>query len=332
MTFNFDMVKIPNISDQQESSEENPESGKSNLGYIALHRKIRNHWLWEDAEKLKWWIEILMECNHTDKRVLFGGQLLECRRGQSLNSLLTWAKMWRVDVGKVRRFFDLLEKEQMITIENVVKTTRLTVCNYDTYNKGRHANDTQMNSLRHANEFETNTNKNVFNNDKNEKEVITPASADIDIHSYSTIEKTKACIRKFIQEHKPLFPEPYKDLWNLFASERSLPTIKAITKDRKRKLSVRLKERDFDFVAILSAAAKSDFLLSGSWFGIDWIIANESNYIKILEGNYKQKAQEQNVAPASSINEKLRQASAREQRDRAILDSTYKEPLKQIVT
>lgn len=29
-------------------------------GWIKISRKINEHWLWEDANKLKWWIDLLL--------------------------------------------------------------------------------------------------------------------------------------------------------------------------------------------------------------------------------------------------------------------------------
>jgi hypothetical protein len=111
-----------------------PKAEVKNAGFIFLHRSIRGHWIWKDANKLQWWLDILMECNHADQKVSIGFHLLDCKRGQSLNSLLTWSKLWHVDVSTVRRFLKLLENDKMIVTENVQKTTRITVCNYDTYN------------------------------------------------------------------------------------------------------------------------------------------------------------------------------------------------------
>jgi hypothetical protein len=113
-------------------------SNDRNSGFILLHRRLRDHWLWADPIKLKWWLDILMECNHEDKKVSIGFQLIDCKRGQSVNSLLTWAKRWRVNKDTVRRYFDMLKNDAMISTENVQKTTRLTVCNYDQYNDIKH--------------------------------------------------------------------------------------------------------------------------------------------------------------------------------------------------
>lgn len=123
-------------------------------GYICVHRSIRKHWIWEDASKLKWWLDIIMECNHASKKVNIGNHLVECKRGQSVNSIMTWGKRWGVERSTARRFINLLQKEAMITATTLHgKTTLLTVCNYDTYNDQRparaHHIDQQMQQHAH---------------------------------------------------------------------------------------------------------------------------------------------------------------------------------------
>jgi hypothetical protein len=116
---------------------------------------LKKHWLWQDAEKLRWWIDILLDVNHTEKKTLIQGQLVVCGRGQSLYSLDTWAKRWRVDKSSARRFIDLLKKDGMVITENLKKTTRLTVCNYGSYNNNQHTESTQKAHRRHADGTQT---------------------------------------------------------------------------------------------------------------------------------------------------------------------------------
>jgi hypothetical protein len=141
-------------------------------GYINLFRSIRKHWVWQDAEKFKWWVDILLEANHKDQKVLLGGKLIECKRGQSVNSLLTWAKRWRTNPSAVRRFLKLLESDSMIVTENVSKTTRLTVCNYGSYNDKRNDNETIVKRKRNDDE----TNMKTNNNDNNDKKILVAAA------------------------------------------------------------------------------------------------------------------------------------------------------------
>ena len=39
-------------------------------------------------------------------------------------------------------------------------------------------------------------------------------------------------------------------------------------------------------IEILRKAQCSDFLISSKWFGFDWLLENDGNYLKVLEGNY----------------------------------------------
>lgn len=139
---------------------------EKNSGFICLHRSIREHWIYEDATKLKWWLDILMECNHSDRKVSIGFELIDCKRGQSINSLKTWSEMWRVDKSTARRFFKLLQRDGMVKSENVKKTTRLTVCNYDDYNSKRHSTQLADNSDATQTQLRRNPNNNA-NNDNN---------------------------------------------------------------------------------------------------------------------------------------------------------------------
>lgn len=135
------------------------EKQKENLdrGFIKIFRSLKKHWIWQDEKKLKWWLDILIEVNHADNKVSIGFDLIDCVRGQSLRSLEGWAKEWKVDKSTVRRFFDLLKNDKMIVTENVKKTTRLTVCNYASYNGERHAKQLRRNPNNNDKNINTNT-------------------------------------------------------------------------------------------------------------------------------------------------------------------------------
>jgi len=87
---------------------------------------------------------MLLTVNFEDSKVAFGYKILECKRGQSLMSLLSWAKRWNVSKSVINNFFSMLERDGMITIENETVTTRLTICNYETYQQSENATKTQQ--------------------------------------------------------------------------------------------------------------------------------------------------------------------------------------------
>jgi len=75
----------------------------------------------------------------------------------------------------------------------------------------------------------------------------------------------------------------------------SLPSVKEINDTRKSKIRTRWKEHpDINYwINVFKEIEASDFLTgrNGKWHNcnIDWIIANNNNYTKVLEGTYKNK-------------------------------------------
>lgn len=138
-------------------------------GFVALYRSIWDHWLWQhgNEERLKWWIDLMLLCNHSEKKVNIKNELFDCRRGQTLRSLEDLSRRWRVDKSAVRRFLDLLKKDGMITTEDMRKTTRITLCNYGDYQDWQHADDTQTTRRRNNDDTQTTPN----NNGNNEEHV-----------------------------------------------------------------------------------------------------------------------------------------------------------------
>src|SRR5690606_41759713 len=67
-----------------------------------------------------------------------------------------------------RNFFELLKKDKMIITENLINTTRLTVCNYDIYQGDLRPSQTR--TAREPNASQTQADPN--NNDNNDNKVL----------------------------------------------------------------------------------------------------------------------------------------------------------------
>lgn len=144
-------------------------------GWISLHRKLQTNWLWEEKRtfsRAEAWIDILLSVNHKQKKVLIKNTVFLVNRGDSIMSLDSWGKRWGWNKSKVRRFLKLLENEGMVELKNEQKTTRLSICKYDSYQGERNDNETQ--SKRNRNDNETcltlNNNENNENNENNDEE------------------------------------------------------------------------------------------------------------------------------------------------------------------
>ena len=121
-------------------------------GWIKIHRDIKSHWIWNNSEYLKWWMDILLEANYSPGKVVIKGTIYECERGEKLYSLDTWASRWNTNKSKVRRFLNMLQNDSMIVLKNETQTTRLTICNYDDYQDKNNDGETQMKRKRNASE------------------------------------------------------------------------------------------------------------------------------------------------------------------------------------
>jgi len=141
-------------------------------GWIKLHRTILKHWIWSNPDYVKAWLTILLTVNHEEIKVLIHGELISCGRGQSILSLQSWAKLFgrKWTIQKVRTFFDLLKVDEMITTEGLRKTTRLTVCNYDTYQDDQQTDNRQRTDKEQTGNRQVTTNKND-KKEKKEKEI-----------------------------------------------------------------------------------------------------------------------------------------------------------------
>jgi hypothetical protein len=109
---------------------------------------------------------------------------------------------------------------------------------------------------------------------------------------------------------KELYPSFEKDVfekWNSFHQKfPSLPKVQEITGTRREHLKARFEKESFrDFQKILEAIEKQPFLIHGNpqskehkdWkVDFDWIIKNDTNYIKVLELKYLNKKVEKSNA------------------------------------
>lgn len=118
---------------------------KDKRGWIRLHRKLRDHWLWDNKEvksKFEAWIDLIMMASHRERTVYIKDQLVTIKRGEVCCSLNTFAKRWKWSTGKVRRFISVLKTDKMVVQQTTRVATHLSICKYDTYQGERHADGT----------------------------------------------------------------------------------------------------------------------------------------------------------------------------------------------
>ncbi len=152
-------------------------------GWLKLYRSIQNHWLWEDKpfSRGQAFIDLLLMANHKDNKILFNGELIEVKRGSRITSLRQLSEAWGWSTKKTKKFLELLEKDNMITVKSDNKKTLVTIENYGVYQEvgnteetqEKHqgnSEETQRKNKRNSKEIQKKTNKNDKERYKNDKE------------------------------------------------------------------------------------------------------------------------------------------------------------------
>ena len=210
--------------------------------------------------------------------------MLNVERGESVNSLDTWARKFGKNwtKSKVRRFFDLLEKDSMIVTKSETVTTRLSVCKYDSYQGKRNADETQVERKRNADETQVtpNNNDNNSNKDNNDKDLIDLDKLNQEQLNQEQINKLKEIIKK---HDKPKPPKPKIEFIELGEFEN----IK-IEKDNLEKLKESYSTNELDWM----------IKKLGSWLvGKKKTVKNykslKAYFVNWVENSYKEQKQKQ---------------------------------------
>lgn len=176
-------------------------------GYIYLDRAIRNHWISSKNEYFSAFIKMLFEVNFKDASpVPIKGRFIDCKRGQSINSLATWVGVlgdgWTIQ--RVRTFFKLLESDGIINMENLSVTTRLTICKYDTYQNKQHDANMESNTQPTCNQHATNNKRSNVSKESKVKKFTPPSVEDVE---------------KYISERGKIDPSEAERFCDFYASK-----------------------------------------------------------------------------------------------------------------
>lgn len=112
-------------------------------GWLKISRDIVNHWIWQDAEKLKWWLDLLFLATWEDRHQLVGKHLIVLRKGQLVASMSYLCKRWRRSRTMIEPWLNLLMNDGMIEKSVSHNISIITICNYEKYQTNAN-NDTYL--------------------------------------------------------------------------------------------------------------------------------------------------------------------------------------------
>lgn len=118
-------------------------------GYILLSRRLLSNWIYtaEPFTKAQAWIDLLFLANYKKSSYMCRGTRIQIDVGQLAYSQETLAGKWRWSRGKVIRFLNGLEMEQMIVQNKTGVSNLITIVNYKSYQRHGTNNGTTRSTL-----------------------------------------------------------------------------------------------------------------------------------------------------------------------------------------
>lgn len=106
-----------------------------NSGWIKVHRKIFENWVWDDKpfSKGQAWIDLLLLANHQKEKFPYKDKIIISERGSIYRSVLWLADRWGWGREKTRRFLNQLEADGMLKINATTHQTTISIVNYEVY-------------------------------------------------------------------------------------------------------------------------------------------------------------------------------------------------------
>ena len=175
-----------------------------NEGFIKLHRKIRDSWIFRD--KKEWfhaWIWMILEAEWKDQWLTISGRGIFVKRGQLAAPIRYLVRgfngpkddYWTI--SKVQYFMKRLQKEGMIKTEICTNITLVTICNYDTYNNLEDKSRTKVVRSTPKSRTQNSTQSRTPKSNDNQSVKNTPPYGLSDTFSYDTPEKV---VHKYKEE------------------------------------------------------------------------------------------------------------------------------------
>ncbi len=256
-------------------------------GWIKISRHLPEHWLWADAERLKWWLDLLLLAAWEDREVMHDAHTFTLLRGQMIMSAGDLAMRWKKSRPTVIKFLSLLESEKMISRQTLYRQTSIiTICKYESYQSGF---DTQVDTILYTQvDTLTKEKENPLPNTLLSKKKKTPTNVGekekkeykptkVGMSSFDDADISYDRLAKFFNE-------------KMIIHHAMIKPIRDIKNQRRTMVTARIKERGKKaFVEMIEKAAVSHFLNGANNRGFvasfDWLI-RPNNFIKVLEGNY----------------------------------------------
>lgn len=106
-------------------------------GYIRLHRKLLDCSVFQNEKLLKIWIWCLFKATYKDRQVIMGNTVISVKQGQFIYGRMKAAEELNIPPSTFKRYMDVLQELEMLTLESTSKWTIATIVNWERYQTGQ---------------------------------------------------------------------------------------------------------------------------------------------------------------------------------------------------
>lgn len=229
-------------------------------GWICLHRKICDHWLWDKKpfSEGQAFVDILLMANYKEKKFRLGNEVVSADSGTIVTSQVKLSERWGWGRKKVSSFLKALESDGMIITISDNKRTKIIVVNYNAYQEFGNSNDISSNSnitgisdgigkkqehQRNSKGTSTEHHRNTNNKENNRnKETITPPTPSKGADGAEAVcqnqgESLKVKTAGGIENHSTTLDEDFNRFWQLYPKkadkQKALKAWKKLKPDRE---------------------------------------------------------------------------------------------------
>lgn len=102
-------------------------------GYIKLHRKLLDCSVFQNEKLLKVWIWCLFKATYKDRQVIMGNTVIDVKQGQFVYGRLKAAEELKIPPSTFKRYMDILQELDMLTLKSTNKWTLASITNWEKY-------------------------------------------------------------------------------------------------------------------------------------------------------------------------------------------------------
>lgn len=243
-------------------------------GWFRIDRKLLTSDFFDDDKLFKLWILLISWANIDDGKRKIAGHNSILKRGQLCTSYEELAKCINSTQKIVRNRLKFLKEIGKIGHEKGRRGSIITIYKYEAY-QTPNSNEGNLRATKGQPKGNIINKVNKLTNNILSDKPDTIAVND-DTHP-TTLKDSKVVKTDY---------EGFSKIWNDNCG--SLSKVTRLSSKRKSRIKSRLREEpDFNFwEKIIKRMAASDFCSTNSFATIDWIIANDENYTKVMEGKY----------------------------------------------